>query len=344
MKKTVKIILNAVLGLVGLVAVLLAAHPFWIGALVKGVANAKVPEITGTAFDLGAFSLNAYSGRLHVGKAQLFNPPGFKPAKAVDLGSLDISVDVGTVLSDVIVIREIALRDTFVSYVSHDGRDNFAVIAENAAKATGGDDAAETEEKKEPPSGEADEKPAEEEDEKTEKGKEKKVIIDRLLISGLKVQWGALTLPLPTIELTGIGRESDGADWATVAQEVSDAVMKHLGALGDGLIKLGGALQDVGKGTAAQALEAVKSLDVENAKKALDTGAGKVAAVTGAAVDGAGKAVEVVGDGAGKAVNVVGDGAGKAIEAVGTGATKAAEATGDALKSAGDALKGLFGK
>ena len=360
MKKAVKIVFKTVLWIVVALVAAVLALPLWVGPVAKSVANGAVPKITGTAFRMGDFGFNFYTGKLRVGDVTLYNPEGYSPAEAFKLGSFKVELEVLSALSDTIIINDITIRDVFVSYVSKDGVNNFEAILENVQKATAGEPKEEAEPAKET------EEPAAKEEKP-----EKKVIIDHLLIDGVTVQWGPLPITLPTkIELTGIGRKSNGVDWSEAASEISDAIMKQMNALGQGLMDFGGALKDMGLEGANQALDAVKNIDVQGATDAVSNAAGATMDAAGSALGSAtkalgsategagdavgstaasvGKAAGSVASGAGDAISSAASGAGKALgattDAVKSGAGAAMDATTDALKGAGNAVKGLFGK
>lgn len=360
MKKTLKFVWKTILWILAVVVVAVLTLPLWIGPVAKTVANRTVPGITGTAFNLGDFGFNFYTGNVRVGAVTLYNPQGYDPKEAFGLGELKVDMQVLSALSDTIVFNEIAIRDVFVSYVSKDGVNNFEAILENVQKATAGE-----EKEAEEPAQEPEEEKGEEKE-----GAKKKVIIDRFVLDGVKVQWGPVPISLPKIELDGIGRDSQGVDWDAAANEIMDAVMKQMNALGQGLIDLGGAIKDVGLDGAGKVLDAVKDVDVKGAAdavsgaadKALDAAGGAIGSagdaigsmtegaggVVGSATESAGKALGSVADGAGSAIGSAAEGTGKVLgattDAVKDGAGKALDATTDALKGAGGAIKGLFGK
>jgi hypothetical protein len=253
-------VLSPVVFLVGL-------HPVWLGPVARTVSEKLVPSLTGTAFRMDALELNAFSGRIRARGVELANPAGYRPARALAVGALDLSVDVSSALSDVIVIREVALRDAFVSYVTLRGTNNFEAIA--AYRDRGADPAkAEAAGRAPAPDGKK-EAPA------------KKVIIDRLLLTGLKVQMGPLALPVPDIELKGIGRDTQGADWTSVGQQILDAAMKRLGGLGAGLGQLGGSLKELGMESGGEALKKTEDF-TKRAGKALESAGGVLKGAEGA--------------------------------------------------------------
>lgn len=273
-----------------IVLVLLLTLPIWIGWVVKPIANSKVSALTGANFNLGEFSLNPYTGGLHVGDMQLSNPTngGYKvEEKCVELGRLDVDVDMGTVFSEKIVISSIEIEGLTIRATAGGG--NFSQIGENAADP-------------DEPSA-AEEKPDEEKsgEEAPESGK--KVQIDKLVLKDLKLKIGAMpAIPVRTLTIEGIGADKEeGASFADAFLAVKDKVLAAAGAVGGKIADLGSAAADaVGEG-------AGKAVD------AIGEGAGKAADTIG---EGADKAVDAIGEGAGKAVDAIGEGAGKAMDAV----------------------------
>ena len=255
------------------VLVLLLTLPIWIGWVVRPIANSKVSELTGANFNLGEFSLNPYTGGLHVGDMQLSNPTngGYKvEEKCVELGRLDVDVDMGTVFSEKIVISSIEIEGLTIRSTAGGG--NFSQIGENAA---GPDEPSAAEEKA------AEEKPDEEKsgEEAPESGK--KVQIDKLVLKDLKLKIGAMpAIPVPTLTIEGIGADKEeGASFADAFLAVKDKVLAAAGAVGGKIADLGSAAAD-----------------------AVGEGAGKAVDAIG---EGAGKAADVIGEGAGKAVDAV---------------------------------------
>jgi hypothetical protein len=264
-KKIVKFFVWLVVGLLAFVGILVASSPLWIGPVVTTAANSIVPKLTGTEFSLQEFGFNIYNGKLHVGGVNLANPKGYEPETAVSVGSLDVDVDMSTVLSKRIVISDIGVTNVFVSVVNDDeGIGNFEAIAANAAG---------------PDAGNAEAKPELTEEEKAEKKKNAtKVEIDRLDVEGLTVQYKAVKLPVPLPTLTDIGKESD-MDWEDAWNQIVTAVVNSLGNIGEGL-------KNVGKGIADGAKESAEAM--KEGAKAVKEGAGK-------AIDAAGESLKDVG-------------------------------------------------
>ena len=304
MKKIIKRTL-AVIGCILLVLVLaLALHPLWLGSAVKCGAEKVGPKFTGTPIALANCDINLYGGRVAFDGFVLDNPAGASEKVAASVGAFKVVVDPSTVASDVIVVKEITIKDIFASYIDVNGTNNFDVIAANAA----GPQAEEPSEAEAAPETET---TAEAEEEKPAK----KVVIEKLTISGVKVVLGGFPIVVPVdITLTDIGKESDGATLEEVCAKISEAVMKSAGAIGDALKSLGGAGMEALDG----ATDALK-----------DAGANATEALKGAT-----DSLKNVGEGAADSLKDAGAATTDALK-------NAGEATTDALKGATDSLKNV---
>ena len=340
MKKFLKFVMYVVLIAVALVVLLVATLPLWLGPVVKPAANIAVPQITQTKFNLGHLYLNPYTGRFEVGEMELGNPEGYDEPVAVALSNLVVDVAMNTVHAKYIHVEEVTVDGFFASYVKggENGVDNFKQIQYNVA---GGKEAyelkqAEAEAKK------AQDKAAEEAAEKAEAEAEKaklekmtaeerkeyerlkeaeeaaaeaaarKLVIDKLVINNIRLKYGLVTIPVPSITLTDIGKESDGASLGDIVDQIWQAILKSALAVGDGA-------------------KALANATAEGAK-----------AAASAVGDGAAAAASAVSDGASAAASAVSDGASATVDAVSDGASAAVDAVSDGAGKAVDAVKGLF--
>ena len=308
MKKKLKLVAKILLWVLAGVVVLLLALPLWIGPVVKGVANAVVPGITGTDFHLGEFGLNPYTGTLHVGDMQLANPTNFSEKNAVDLKAFDVDFAMTSLFfGKKYRVEFVEVNGVFV-HVDVPKAANFLQIAENATG--GGDDdeaEAQTVDVKAPEAQQTEAQQAEStkaEPEQQEEKESKGVQIDRITLKDVTVKYG-LPVKIPMdLELDGIGADSEyGAAFMGVWIAVKDKVLSAANSVG-------GALGDLGKGAA-------------NALK-----------------DASGAAADALKDASGAATDTLKDAGGATADAL----KSAGGAATDALKSAGDGLKGLFGK
>lgn len=291
MKKSVKIFLWVLGGLVGLVALALLSLPLWIGPTVASVARCVVPSYTGCDFRLESFRLNPFTGRLQLVEAHLSNPRGFSQPEAFSVATVRVDVAVGSLFSSTVHVREIAIEGPFVGYFSANGTNNFAAILANVEAKMGPSE-------KTPTGAEGKE------------GAGKKVIIDRFRLAGTRVNLGMLPLAIPTIELTDIGKDTGGATF----KEVCDAVWANLAKFVTGV---GNMASELLKGTGKAATGLVQGAGETATGLAKDAGE----AATGLAKD-AGEAATGLVKGVADGVGTV---SGKTTEALSKGVKDAAE-------------------
>ena len=261
MKKSVKIFLWVLGGLVGLVALALLSLPLWIGPTVASVARCVVPSYTGCDFRLESFRLNPFTGRLQLVEAHLSNPRGFSQPEAFSVATVRVDVAVGSLFSSTVHVREIAIEGPFVGYFSANGTNNFAAILANVEAKMGPSE-------KTPTGAEGKE------------GAGKKVIIDRFRLAGTRVNLGMLPLAIPTIELTDIGKDTGGATFV----EVRDVVWANLAKFVTGV---GNMASELLKGTGKAATGLVQGAGETATGLAKDAGEAATGLVKGVA-DGVG--------------------------------------------------------
>ena len=276
MKKVAKIVLWSVVGLIALVLVGFLLSPLWLGQTAGMVANAVVPKITGTEFNVDKIRINPYTGTLRVEKLNLANPKGYDAEDAAKIDLLYVKVAPLSVFSSVITVNNITIENPYVSYLDANGKNNFDQILENV-------NSGKKEEKKEEPKPEA----------KEDDGEGKKVVIEKLSITGIRVRYGMLTLPIPPLVLSNIGASKGGVSLENAGLEVWESIKSAFTSTGGAI---GGAAKSLGSG-AANLLKGVTGGDAdksvaEGAKKAteaVDAGAKKAA-------ESAKKATEALGN------------------------------------------------
>ena len=270
MKKLIKI----AGGLVVVLVALFAALELSLDKLVLKGVNAAAPAALGVPVTLQDASISLLRGKAALQGLHIGNPEGFKTDGLFDLGSIAVDIDNSTLLSDTIVIKEIAIDGLALTYEKGLLDSNLGALIEQLSAGA---------EKEAPEAGEAEE-PTEPQD-ATEKPA-KKVVIEKLSITGSRMNFsitgaaaltggGAIPLPLPPITLTDLGKEKEGITFVEAIQEVLQAIA---GAAGTAIAGAGNLVGDAGKAVG---------------EGAMDVGEGAVEAgkvVGGAALD-AGKAV-----------------------------------------------------
>ena len=184
-----------------------------LNGIVEKAVNEEGPKYTGTSVHLDKADISLFSGTGTFSGFTLGNPEGFSGPWAAKVDSATVTLDTGTVLDDTIVIPAIVIDSPELVYELGNDTSNFSAILQNVKKKDGGEASAPSE-----PDGA----------EKDRAGR--KVIIDELVIRHAKTTLSipqlklSVTVPLPDIRLTDIGRKSAGA---TIA-EASAIVLAEL--------------------------------------------------------------------------------------------------------------------
>ena len=250
MKKLLKILLIVVpiLVIVGLTVLY-----FSLGSIIRTGVETMAPKVTKTSVTLEDFDFSLFSGKIDIKGVTVGNPEGFKTPSAFKLDRVRVVVAPGSLLSDRIVVREIYIDGPQITYELSLSGSNIGRLKENVEAFAGMADGAPAE-------------PAEAEPESGEdEGPGKKVQIDDFLLKNGKVSLSAtvmggkaLTVPLPEVHLTDIGKESGGKSMGEIVSEIFAAVASSITEVASGagdLLKTGGeALQD----SAGKAGETVK--------------------------------------------------------------------------------------
>ena len=233
--------------LVIIIVVLLILGISNLGPIIKEAVNTHGPGITKTELRLGDVGISIFSGEAELKSFHMGNPKGFKSATAMDVGSIYVDLDEGSLTGDTIIIDRVEVVDPEITYEKAGIIDNFKAILNNVKKSVGGGGSSK---KKQP--------------EKKEGGDKKFLIRDFILKSGkinlaLPIPGGkSITAELPDIRLKDVGKENGGASAAQVfeqvlsaiyekitSSEVNDVLNKELKSLGLDLDKIG---KDVPKG------------------------------------------------------------------------------------------------
>ena len=447
MWRIIKGLLWTIGGLLIFIILALLTLPLWINPAGTSLAGWIVPKFTDTEFNLERITLNPYTGKLLVSGVKLANPEGYAEKDAFSLGLLTVDVDVSSLLSKEIHVRDITISSPYASYVfDAAGSNNFDRIIAAVNKKLG---PKEKKEEKEPsdtkvvidkvtiknvkvavntgrfeltslvvtdfgkstaatiklegvklvnPDGfpepdafslkslsigmetadlskkpmvfhdiivdstyaglvyndagvgnfdailkpikgdEKDEKKEVAADEKKDKEKDDtpRVQIDKLEITGTKLQWRKVTLPIPLPTFTDIGKTSEnGATFKDVANQVMDKAKGAMtgfgdlaGALGSGVTNVLGSAGEIVSGGVSNVLGGASNV-LGGATSAISGGTSNVldsaSSVTGKAVEGAKNAGKAIGDGAVNAGKAIGEGAknlGEGVKNLGGGALK----------------------
>jgi uncharacterized protein involved in outer membrane biogenesis len=206
-----KILLGIGIGFVLMVVLVLVIAGFFMGNIVKAGMETVGPKVTQTTLTVGAVNVSPLTGSAGINNLIVGSPDGYKATNTISIGKAAVSVAPFSVLSDKIVVKSVEIRDAVITFEGNPlGQNNLKKIMDNvnafASQVTG-------------PAGTN--APAQK---PQEKGAGKKLQVDSILITGAKVNFNGVPLPLPDISLKNLGQGPDGITPVGVVQEVLDQV------------------------------------------------------------------------------------------------------------------------
>ena len=184
--------------------------------VIRSAVETYGPQVTKSEVKLGSVNVSPFSGNASLSNLIVGNPQGFKTPSAFKLGAMSVSLDVRSLVSDTVAIREIVVSAPEITYELGPGGNNLAVLQKNVEAYTGGSA-----------------KPGPQTPQVQKGGK--KVIIDRLRVEksklnvsvGVPLQAQATTLALPDIEMRDIGKKGQGASMADVVEKILEEVNRN---------------------------------------------------------------------------------------------------------------------
>jgi uncharacterized protein involved in outer membrane biogenesis len=259
MKKLIKILV----GIVVVVIVLLVVVALIVGANLGGIVKAGMetvgPKVTQTTLTVDAVNVSLIGGSAGVKNLVLGNPDGYKAPQSISVGNATISLAPASVLSDKIVIHSIQVNAPEITFEGNPfGDNNLKKIMANVDATTASGSAAPAGTNAPAPA--AGSKPA------------KKLEVDDFVISGAKVHANLtgminkeVTLPLPDIHFSDLGKGNDGITAADltkkVLSEITTATLQTLVTYASNLGKdATGAAKDVLQGSGNAATQGVGKL------------------------------------------------------------------------------------
>jgi hypothetical protein len=258
----IKLILGAIglLLVVAVVAVLVVG--LHLGDLVKSGMETVGPKVTKTTLTVDTVSLSLFAGSAGVKGLVLGNPEGYQALASIKAGNAAVSLAPGSVLSDKIVIHSIEVRAPEITFEGNPlGANNLAQILANIKGTTG--DASQAGTNAAPASPASPARPA------------KKLEVDDFLVTGAQVHANLtgvvnkeLTLTLPDIHLTDLGKGPEGITVAELTQQVwSQITAATVKALVQDAANLGKDLTNAARNAAAGVLQNSSNAVGENVDK-----------------------------------------------------------------------------
>ena len=189
-----------------------------LGAIITKAVNSEGPEIIQAKVNLDETVIDATSGKGSLRGLLIGNPEGFETESAFKMDKIEITLDTGSITSDVVVINEINIQAPEVTYELGGSGSNVDAIQKNVdafvKKYAGASDSKEKSEVKEGGT---------------------KMVIDHVYVKGGKVNISAtllggksMTVPLPDIHLKDIGKKEKGATPGEVVKSIIGALNKSI--------------------------------------------------------------------------------------------------------------------
>jgi hypothetical protein len=228
--KRILVILGVVVVLLAVAGLILVTH---LGVIVKAGMESVGPKVTQTTLTVQSVDLSLFAGAAGVHGLLLGNPAGYEAPQSIAVSNAAVRLEPGSLLSDKVVIRSIEVFAPEITFEgSLYGSNNLTQIMANVKAMTGSASAANAN----APAAEPAPKKA-----------GKKLEVDDFLISGAKVHAHLtglikkdITLSLPDIHLTDLGKGNDGITAADLTQKVlSEITADTLESLGTAVAGLG---------------------------------------------------------------------------------------------------------
>lgn len=254
----------------GVVVVIVVAVAYFLYASLDSIIADAIEEYgsryTGTAVDVDRVQLDLTSGKGEISGFSVANPTGFATPRAIEVGTITLAVDVATITSNPIVIKEIVIDKPRVTYeVGADGN-NIDALIKNVEHNTASDEGTSAD------TGGA------------EGDSGRKLIIQNLYVRGGEVSVSAtvlegrtMTADLDDIHLRNIGEGEGGVTEERVAAILAASLFKWVAVAIKG-VDLHDIMKVIGDnvgGTPMRAKEAGELIgkEAEGAGKVLERGA-----------------------------------------------------------------------
>jgi uncharacterized protein involved in outer membrane biogenesis len=223
-----KILLKISFILIVFVTLLIIATSFFLSPIIKDEIKKVVSQHTKTTVDLAEVKISPFSGKAEIIGLVIGNPEGFASTPAIKLPKIEVLVDLQTIFSEHIVIKEILVEFPQLIYEINIKGSNISKIFENI-KATPELTSSQPIQTQE-----------------TKKQKRKfiinhfKIKDGNILFTNYLLKDKRIIIALPDIHLQDIGKESDG-DIRKIIKKTVQTLIDAVGATASGF-KPSGAL------------------------------------------------------------------------------------------------------
>jgi hypothetical protein len=246
-----KLVIKIAVVVVVLIVLAVGVSIFYLGSIVKKGVETVGPTITKTDTKVKTVTVSLLSGNAKFFGLVVGNPEGFKSESAIKMGSVSATVQPSSVFSDKIVVKSINIQGPEITFEGGLRGSNLKKLLDNVEAASGSDKSA--------PKGTPD----------TGGTKaQKKLQVDEFVLTGGKIHLSltdlggkSVTVPLPEIHLTDLGKDSDGITPAELTKKVLTPILESA------IKAAASAITDIGKG-ATEAVEEIRKNPTDAVGKA----------------------------------------------------------------------------
>jgi len=223
--------------------------------IVKEAVERVGSDVTKVEVTLNEADVSPTEGKAALRGLIIGNPAGFKTDSAFTLGEISVSLDIGSIGSDTLIIHEIIVDRPQITYELGENGSNIETIQRNVESQSKGGSS------------------------KSSSGDDVKIIIEHLYIRNGKVRISAAPLGgktmdsgLPEIHLTDLGKDEGGASPEQIAEKIMAAVTENIGgfiggldisSVFEGMADVPAALKDLAGGAIGEATEAATQAATE---------------------------------------------------------------------------------
>ena len=214
-------------------------------AIIKAAVVNIGSAVTGTKVEMDSFS-SSFGGTVELSGFRVANPEGYRQPYAFQVGRVRVVVNVGSLFSDVIEVKEVLIEGTRANFeMKLNGSSNLTDIQKNVEAFSSGKD-------EESGAAEEEAEPAETSAPEESEAAKKKVVIRLVRIEGTELSVSSdllksdVPLPVPPITLENLG---EGKSFGETLNEFAAKVLVSLSnALSEsGIQGVGDALKDAGR-------------------------------------------------------------------------------------------------
>jgi len=246
-----KWLIRIVIALVVLIILAVVAVGLFLDSGIKKGVETVGPMVAKVPVKLESVSVSLWSGSGKIKGLLVGNPEGYKTPSAIQVGTAELALQPGSLLSDKVVIRNINVQGPEITFETDLKGNNLSKIVANMEGSSGGGT--------EPTKPESQSKSS------------RKLQVDNFVVTGGKINVSvtalggkSATVPLPEIRLTGLGQGPDGITAAELTKRVLQEIEKKAaqaasGAVAD-LSKQAGELTKGLQKDAGGAINATKSI------------------------------------------------------------------------------------